>query len=438
MGLSRRSFLGLTGVGAASFVLASPLKNLYVNLAKGKQTTIEKFGSLVPDSQGIIDLPPGFQYRILSPVGTAMNDGNLVPNNHDGMAAFPGKKGTTILIRNHELSPLQTSNKLTADFPQYDSLCPGGTTTLIIDSDRQLQKHFISLAGTNRNCGGGSTPWHSWISCEEDVATPYPPPGYTLDTILYYWGKVEVKHGYNFEVSATEEVSKPLPLIAMGRFRHEAIAVDPQTGYIYQTEDQLDSCLYRFRPHQPQNLSAGGILEALVIKNKPRIDTSLDFPLGKPQAVEWVRIEDVDPQHDTLRYEAQSKGAALFKRGEGICYANGEMYWTCTNGGSAGVGQIFRYNLAREQVELFIESPGREVLDYPDNLTLAPFGDLIVCEDGAGEQFLVGVTPQGQYYPLARNALNNSEFAGICFSPDGKTMFVNIYRPGMTLAIWGF
>ena len=438
MSLSRRNFLGLTGVGAASFVLASPLKNLYANFAKGQSTVNKKFGSLVRDPQGVIDLPKGFQYRILSFAGTKMNDGNLVPDHHDGMAAFPGANGTTILVRNHELSPIQTAQTLNTNIPKYDALSPGGTTTVIVDSDRKLQKHFISLAGTNRNCGGGSTPWNSWISCEEDVATPYAPPGYTLADVLPYWGKVEAKHGYNFEVPATEEIAKPVPLLAMGRFRHEAIAVDPKTGYIYQTEDQLDSCLYRFRPHSSQNLQAGGILEALVIKDFPQIDTSTDFPLGKPYAVEWMQLEDVDPEHDTLRYEAQAKGAALFKRGEGICYGNGEMYWTCTNGGKAGVGQIFRYDLAQEQVELFIESPSAEVLDYPDNLILAPFGDLIVCEDGAGEQFLVGITPEGQYYRLAKNAFNNSEFAGICFAPDGKTMFVNIYKPGMTLAIWGY
>ncbi|MDJ0636108.1 MAG: DUF839 domain-containing protein [Xenococcaceae cyanobacterium MO_188.B29] len=438
MSLSRRNFLGLTGVGAASFVLASPLKNLYANLAMGKSTINQKFGNLIPDPQGVIDLPKGFKYHILSSVGTEMDDGNLVPDHHDGMAAFPGADGTTILVRNHELSPVQTSQILNSDIPKYDAISPGGTTTVIVDSDRKLQKHFISLAGTNRNCGGGSTPWNSWISCEEDVATPYAPPGYTLADVLPYWGKVEAKHGYNFEVPATEEVAKPVPLVAMGRFRHEAIAVDPKTGYIYQTEDQLDSCLYRFRPHSSQNLQAGGILEALVIKDFPQIDTSTDFPIGKPYAVEWVQIEDVDPEHDTLRYEAQAKGAALFKRGEGICYGNGEMYWTCTNGGKAGVGQIFRYSLEQEQLELFIESPSSEILDYPDNLILAPFGDLIVCEDGAGEQFLVGITPEGQYYRLAKNAFNNSEFAGICFAPDGKTMFVNIYKPGMTLAIWGY
>lgn len=366
-----------------------------------------------------------------------MNDGLPVPNNHDGMAAFPGQNGSTILVRNHELNPAYTKNKLAAEIPQYDPVCPGGTTTLVIDRDRNLEQHYLSLAGTNRNCSGGTTTWGSWISCEEEIATPYAPPGYSLEELFPYWGKVTKKHGYNFEVPATGGLAAPIPLTAMGRFRHEAIAIDPQTGYIYQTEDQTDSCFYRFLPQEPGNLQAGGILETMVIKNKPKIDTGIDLNVGEPQTVEWVRLEDVDPEHDTLRYEAQAKGAAIFRRGEGICYADGELYWTCTSGGQAKVGQIFRYNLAKSTLELFVESPGREVLDYPDNLIVAPFGDLIVCEDGRGEQFLVGITPEGEYYHFARNALNNSEFAGVCFAPDGQTMFVNIFRPGMTLAIWG-
>ncbi|HHP7232346.1 MAG TPA: alkaline phosphatase PhoX [Xenococcaceae cyanobacterium] len=437
VGLSRRSFIGLVGIGTTSAIIGSPLKKLYSQSVAGKSVRVNKFGSLKPDPQGILDLPPRFQYRVLSEVGATMDDGLLVPDHHDGMAAFPGKDDTTILVRNHELTPASTKNELPDNLPQYDPSCPGGTTTLVIDRDRNLQKHDLSLAGTTRNCGGGATPWGSWLSCEEDIATPYPPPGYSLEQVRPVWGKVTAKHGYNFEVPATGNLAQPLPLKAMGRFRHEAIAFDPQTGYIYQTEDQKDSCFYRFLPQENGNLAAGGVLEAMVIKQMPQVATSSDFPLNQPQAVEWVRLDNVDPEHDTLRYEAQAKGAAIFSRGEGICYANGELYWTCTDGGKAQVGQIFRYNIATATIELFLESPGAEVLDYPDNLIMSPFGDLIVCEDGAGEQFLIGITPEGKYYQFARNALNNSEFAGVCFAPDGKTMFVNIYHPGLTLAIWG-
>ena len=167
------------------------------------------------------------------------------------------------------------------------------------------------------------------------------------------------------------------------------------------------------------------------------VDTSRDFPIGQPKAVEWVRIEDVDPPGDTLRFEAQAKGAAIFKRGEGTCWGNNEVYWTATSGGAAKVGQIFRYDPRKETVELFVESPGVDVLDYPDNITFSPFGDLLVCEDGRYDQYLIGITPQGKLYRFAKNALNTSELAGACFSPDGQTLFLNIYDPGITFAIWG-
>lgn len=415
MTLSRRDFFVLAGVSSAGILLASSLKNLYAQAISGKSVFGKGFGELIADPNGILDLPGGFQYKVISRTETRMSDGTIVPDHYDGMAAFSGANGTTILVRNHELNPDSTSTIVASEDKKYDKLSKGGTTTLIIDSDRNLIKEFVSLAGTNRNCAGGSTPWGSWISCEEDVAS---------------------KHGYNFEVPANGGLAKPVPLVAMGRFRHEAIAVEPKTGYIYQTEDQVDGCFYRFRPKQAENLQAGGILEALVIKEMPALDTSLDFPIGDPKVVEWVKIEDIDPQEDTLRSEAQLKGAAIFKRGEGICFGNNEIYWTCTNGGKAGKGQIFRYNPIKETVELFVESPGVGVLDFPDNIILTPFGDLMVCEDGADEQFLVGINSAGECYHFARNAFNNSEFAGVCFSPDGKTMFVNIYKPGMTLAIW--
>ena len=429
MALSRRGFLTLTGVSATGIVLASPLANLYARAAAGKLLFGKGFGSLIPDPKGLLDLPQGFQYRAFSSRGDIMSDGNPVPKDHDGMAAFPGTEGTTILVRNHEISPNQTPAVIAPNSKKYDQACSGGTTTLIVGGDRQLIKDFVSLAGTSRNCSGGPTPWDSWISCEETTVTPAQNfPGNPKN--------VNLKHGYNFEVPSQGGLVEPIPLTAMGRFVHEAIAVDPKTGYIYQTEDREDSCIYRFIPDQYGDLQAG-VLEALVIKGLPTINTSRNFPVGEPKEVEWVKLEDVDPQKDTLRYEAQRKGAAIFKRGEGAFYGNGEIYWTCTNGGNSGRGQIFRYNPAKNSLELFVESPGVDVLDYPDNLTVTPFGDLIVCEDGSGEQFLVGVNKKGECYYFARNALNNSEFGGICFSPDGRTMFVNIQRPGITLAIWG-
>jgi secreted PhoX family phosphatase len=420
--LSRRNFLTLLGASTATTAFLEPLKHFYRRAEAAVPLNVKRFGELVLDSQGIFDLPKGFQYRILATSGKALTDGQAVPLAPDGMAAFPLPGGKTALICNHEIGLGSTPAAIAPKKYRYDNIAAGGTTTLVINSQREVEQHYVSLAGTIRNCAGGATPWGTWVSCEEDVTTP------TLS------GSVQQKHGYNFEVSPTG-IQPAVPLKAMGRFNHEAIAVDPATGYVYQTEDRNDSCIYRFRPNECHNLNSGGQLEALAIAGQPTLDTSKSFPLGELFPVDWIPLENVDPDEDTLRYEAQAKGAAIFKRGEGMIYGQGKIYWTCTNGGNDNLGQIFAYQPATNELSLFVEATASGVLQYPDNLTLAPFGDLIVCEDGVKPQYLYGVSPQGDCYHLGRNALNDSELAGICFAPDGRTMFVNIQRPGLTLAI---
>jgi uncharacterized protein len=440
---SRRQFFKLAGMGATGAFLAAPLKAFYAKEAavrskQARQLLLDEvgYGALQPDPRGILDLPVGFRYRIVSQAGDRMADDHLVPGAFDGMAAFNDTAGNVVLIRNHELSPDADSGVIAPLNQRYDSQAKGGTTTLVLGRDRTLIRQYASLAGTCRNCAGGATPWGSWISCEEDTSTPV-----ELGT-----GLVTKPHGYNFEVPimATAPI-EPEPLVAMGRFRHEAIAVDPRTGNIYQTEDQTDGLFYRFRPNQPNQLKAGGILEALQIVDRPQAITRANFPIGEPMAATWIQLDEVDPAEDTLRLEGFGKGAAQFSRGEGICYHDGAIYFTCTNGGNVPHGQVWRYRPEIDAatkteiggaIELLLQPDNPKILDFPDNLVMAPSGDLLLCEDGNGEQFIVGLTPDGQLYPFARNALNNAEFAGICFAPDGQTLFVNLYHPGLTLAIW--
>lgn len=431
MSISRRQFLTLFGVGTAAIV-GGQARSLHAAFI---QTASSRFGALRPDPNGLLDLPPGFRYRVLSQLGDRMDDGYSVPGAPDGMAAFQSSDGNTVLICNHELLPSSSSQVGASLKHYYDPKCKGGTTTLIVSGDRRLMRQYASLAGTNRNCAGGVTPWNSWISCEEITSTLATNRHGSADN-------VSKPHGYNFEVpiTATEPVT-PNPLTAMGRFRHEAIAIDPQTGIVYQTEDQSDGLFYRFIPHQPGRLQMGGILEALRIPTRPHAITASRFPMNQKMPVDWVRIDDVDPPDDTVRSEGFRKGAAQFSRGEGICYSDGQFYFTCTNGGDVPHGQIWRYSPGQSlddggTIELVIEPNNPDLLDFPDNLIMAPWGDLLVCEDGWGEQYVVGVTPDGNLYRFARNALNNAEFAGICFSPDGRTMFLNIYSPGITLAVW--
>lgn len=421
----------------------------------------EGFGELVPDPAGVMDLPEGFSYRVISSYGDAMSDGLLQPLFADGMAAFAGADGRTILVRNHELysipvdlGPFGAGNRLLAGmdpavFYDYGFGTPalGGTTTLVYDTRTQrLERQFLSLIGTTRNCAGGATPWGSWISCEE----------YTLGPN----GALEKPHGFNFEVPADATgLVAPIPLVAMGRFNHEAVAVHPDGAIVYQTEDRIDGLLYRFLPDEPGNLAAGGRLQALMVRDRPTLDTrnwtDEIIALGEKLEVSWVDLDEVESPRDDLRLQGASRGAAIFSRGEGIYTGSDGIYVACTSGGrkqddaNDGTGQIWRYVPSRFEgrseeerepgtLELIFQPNDESVLDKGDNLVVTPWGDLFICEDGDSDvDHLVALRPNGTSYRFARNVLDQSEFAGATFSPDGTTLFVNYQWSGKTFAITG-
>ncbi|MEM1354579.1 MAG: alkaline phosphatase PhoX [Planctomycetota bacterium] len=477
---SRRRFLTQAAAVTAGFAGLRQFTG-HTSMASAAQSAADNlgFGPLELDAQGVLDLPQGFAYHVFSKTGERMDDGYLVPAKHDGMAAFPGPDGLTLLVRNHEIEgpvfrngPFGWQNELMhrldrayaydTGFGRTPSL--GGTTTLVYDTrQRRLVRHYLSLACTERNCAGGPTPWGSWITCEE-----------TVDRAS---DRREQDHGYNFEVPATAQIqlAKPVALKAMGRFNHEAVAVDPETGIVYQTEDRQDGVIYRYIPDKPGELAKGGRLQALAIRaHRPtdlrnwheeapkelvkggtggssfRIDISkmLDLRQGQVFDAEWVDLEDVESPNDSLRYQAYDKGAARFARGEGMWYGHESIYFATTTGGRIAKGQIWRYVPSRFEgttderrfpgrLELFIEPNDAAILQHADNICIAPWGDLIVCEDGGPTNHVLGVTPEGSIYKIARNSMNGSEFAGSCFSPDGSTLFVNIQNTGMTLAITG-
>lgn len=489
--LSRRAFLtrsSALGLGFAGLGSLWPARTARASLARSGPS---RFGALIADPAKILDLPEGFTYSILSKAGATMDDGWMVPGLHDGMAAFaapPTPDGLTILIRNHEIEHAHKAigpwGERDARFAEFDRSLAydpgygrhpnrGGTTTLVYDTKaKKLVRHFLSLAGTMRNCAGGpmpptkAMPHGAWISCEETDQTA------DSDTF-------EKSHGYAFIVPATTEASlaRPDPVRAMGRFYREAVAVHPRTGIVYQSEDQMDGLLYRYIPKDRDDLHAGGRLEALVIVDKPGIDTSNNIdPLISPRTpmrVAWIALDDPEAVGSSLRSRGRRDGAAIFARTEGMWATPDAIYFACTEGGTTstgkhsdgspltalgpGKGQLWKYTPGAHEgdphehevgaeeggtLELICEPNDSSVMDHPDNITVAPWGDLIVCEDGEAEQFLLGVTPPtpsgpAEVYKFARNAHNTSEFAGACFSPDGTTLFVNIQNPGYTLAITG-
>jgi len=455
---SRRDFLQFAGAASIGFV---GMSRFFTSAARAGGLSLssdlltEGFGPLRPDPAGILELPEGFTYKIISRIGEEMADGLLVPGAPDGMAAFEGPDGLTVIVRNHEVSNGDlaksafgsNNERLSRVDPSklYDRGADGtpsfgGTTSLVYDTKSQtLARQFMSSAGHVRNCAGGATPWGTWLTCEET-------------NLRAGKDNAAENHGYVFEVPATAEpgLADPTPIKGMGRYNHEAVCVDPDTSIVYLTEDRGDGLLYRFIPNEKNNMHRGGRLEALAIRGENSFDTrnwrSNAVAVGAELACEWIPMEDVDPVEDDLRTRGFEAGAARFARGEGIHWAGDSAYIVCTSGGKSRKGQVWKYTPGPGEgtpderpgtLTLFVEPNDGDVLDMPDNIGVAPWGDLILCEDGDGEQFLVGVTPQGKLYKFARNARNDSEFAGACFSPDGSTMFVNIQHTGLTLAITG-
>ncbi|HYG39663.1 MAG TPA: alkaline phosphatase PhoX [Cytophagales bacterium] len=452
---SRRNFIKLSATVSIGFI----------GLNRFAQGCTPKdglgYGDLIPDPKGILDLPKGFTYKIISETGTKMTDGFYLPGAPDGMATFSSTNGKTILIRNHELNagnaeigPFGKNNELLTkidkskvyDFGKGIKPGMGGTTTLVYDEDSQkVETEYLSLAGTIRNCAGGPTPWNSWITCEE-----------TIEKVGGMDGALEKDHGYTFEVPASAKVglAEPVPIKGMGRFNHEAVCVDPRTNIVYLTEDRPDGLIYRYLPNDIKNIHKGGKLQALAVKGSKSMDTrnweNLTTPKldkNKEVEVEWIHLENVEAPDDDLRLRGFESGAARFARGEGMWFGNDEIFFACTSGGTNNQGQIFKYlpsskeGTAEEKgnpgkLELFIEPNDSAILKSCDNLTVAPWGDIIVCEDDKAP-FVLGITPEGQIYKFARNAGHQSEFAGATFSPSGKTLFVNMQGAGLTLAITG-
>ena len=391
----------------------------------------------------IISIPAGFHAAVLSTSGQEMVSG-VVPNAFDGMAAFAAGPNMVRLVRNHELRDTPSAGARPFGDTPYDAMGPGGTTTVEVglrgDGRPTLVKQFASLTGTFVNCAGGPTPWGTWISCEETVAGT--------------GNGWQQNHGYTFEVpAASERTTLPVPLKAMGRFEHEAVAVDPATGWIYQTEDRTPAGFYRFKPTVRNQPARGGTLEALAIVGQPGHHTAQGQPLLAARKVEWVGIDEPDSNAPVLESgfvfnQGLDKGAAQFARLEGCWFGDNSIYFNATAGGDAGAGQVWQYHLEREELRLIFESPSAELLNAPDNICVSPRGGLVICEDGAGTNYVRGLTRKGTVFDLVRNDLNTLEWAGACFSPQGRTLFVNIQgittplespsgAQSMTIAIWG-
>ncbi|MFV0127191.1 alkaline phosphatase PhoX [Streptomyces sp. HMX112] len=449
MSATRRQILARTGASVASIAFTGAFAELFAGTAAARGHT--GYGPLLPDPEGLLDLPEGFRHRVLSREGAPLRSGEgPVPGSHDGMAAFAGRRGRVHLVRNHENGATARLGVPAVEGLTYDPAGKGGCTAIELDARGEVAGERVAVAGTAVNCAGGPTPWGTWLTCEE-TENRAGTNGYTKD------------HGFVFEVDPVDpRRTGAVPLTAMGRFQHEAVAVDPRSGIVYETEDAFDrpfGLFYRFLPRKPLggtgSLRAGGTLEAMRVPGVP--DLSAIQETGTVlEGVQWVPVPDPQARQTPIRLQDFGpRGITHAQKLEG-CYWNGRAVFFVSSfararAGSAAdhFGQVWRYEPHRRRLTLVVVfGPGTGVQppgESPDNICLAPGGGLMVCEDGDGAQHVYGLTRRGQVYPVARNAQNTGteekpewgEFAGVTFSPDGRTMYVNCYAPGTTFAVTG-
>jgi uncharacterized protein len=486
--VDRRSFLRGGAAAVSSAAIVGTLGMFHERKAhahgipaQAPRRIVSPYGEPIPtvdETTGLklIGLPPDFRYWSHGwtgePIFNLFDEGPKTPALHDGMAVLLEVGPLAVLCRNHEVgaAPAFVKGSLS-----YSPAAGGGNTNMIFDMHRKKWVAvWPTLSGTVRNCGGGYTDHHSWLSCEEtgDITTdPATQQVYT--------------HGWVYDVPAIG-VSNAKPIKEMGRRSHEACAVDPKTGYVYLTEDINSGGVYRFRPNRTRPFerpySNGGTLEMLKIPVTAAPNVSLQgarwsgraVDVGDTFDVEWVKIDF--PENDGPGglgnfAQGRAKGGAIFRRPEGAWYSGGTIFFVCTDGGSTGNGQAFALDLNKQELKLVYDSPSVDDLDNPDNLTVTPRGGLLFCEDGAGNgdhvlnghptERLVGLTKNGHIFTFANNLIDframadgglgpytrggitysssfrSQEWAGATFSRDGDWLFVNIQTPGITFAITG-
>ncbi|MDI1462413.1 DUF839 domain-containing protein [Catellatospora sp. KI3] len=477
--INRRTLLRGAAVGAVG--AAGPFAGFLSERTSPRRTRLAATADQ-RDGRVRLWLPDGFAYRSFhdteQPV--ELDDGTLLPGRPDGMAAFPGPDGSTVLIRNHEIK--EPGPAFGPAAAAYDPMGAGGTSTVQVTRYGEVLRSYASLSGTASNCCGGRMPWGAWISCEETVNGPDVAPDYSGAPNI----ALTQRHGFIFEVPRQGR-SAAEPITAAGRFSHESVAYDPREGVLYLTEDNFKyaSCFYRYLPPERvyaeagtgrPGLADGGRLQALRVAGRREANLAAAQRPGAVYPVEWVDIDDPAPtfpytpgepaptgNDEALCHvgdQARERGAAWFSRLEGSVHHDGTVYFTSTQGGGApeesagpaadgfgnGRGQIWAYQPREQVLRLVFQAPHHDGLDFPDNITASSAGTLILCEDGAHNNYVRGLTRDGRLLDIALNRIVSSvgdprhrdEFAGAVFSPDGHTMFVNVQAErGMTFAIWG-
>ncbi|MDT0391346.1 alkaline phosphatase PhoX [Streptomyces dubilierae] len=365
--MERRSLLRAAVLGGTSAALGGTLWRGAAYAAPA-QPGAGPYGALgSPDANGI-RLPSGFTSRVIARSGQRVGSTSYTWHNApDGGACYADGTGW-IYVSNSEINP------------------SGGASAVRFSSTGAITGAYRILSGTRQNCAGGTTPWNTWLSCEE------------------------VDRGYVYETDPWG-VKAAVRRDAMGRFKHEAAAADPVRRVVYLTEDVTDGCFYRFRPAAWGDLSSG-TLEVMVAGS------------GTSGPVTWARVPDPTGATATRN---QVSGAKRFNGGEGCYYADDTCWFT-----TKGDNRVWQYNAAAQTIELAYDdslvTSGTAPLTGVDNVTGSSSGDLFVAEDGGSMEICV-ITPTDVVAPFLRvDGQSGSEITGPAFSPDGTRLYFSSQR----------
>jgi uncharacterized protein len=452
--VSRRAFLGATAAAGLGIVVVGGGRALFGGREEPERAPDTEpgtvgYGALLLDPAGVLSLPAAFSYRVVARTGvTTLDSGEPCPSDPDGAAAFrhPSGRGT-VLVCNHEISDDEEHPVPHVDGLVYDPAARGGTTTIEVDPDGNRMAHYVSLAGTSTNCAGGRTPWNTWLSCEETEET------------------LDEPHGYVFEVDPFDQAANenPRPIKALGRFPHEAVVVDPEEHALYLTEDadEPHGLLYRYTPPADAlPLGRGslrrladdaGTLEALRATTEDGrhvADLVSATEIGTIYRTDWVPVADRDATQQSVREQFGDDEVTRGRKLEGMWWGDDGAYVVSSyarpeeGGGAAHDGRVWfldpRARTLTLRLRFAATADQNGDPDGPDNITVSPYGGVIIAEDGEGRAHLLGSSPGGQVFALARSEDDDEpEFCGPTFSHDGGTMFANLQGPGYVFAIQG-
>lgn len=377
--LDRRNFL-LNSLGAMGALSLGPgLTSMVSAQPFVDYRTLKNLGSLRAANAAGMRLPEGFTGQLIAQSGKRVRRADGSETSYkwhtfpDGGACFPTEDGGWIYTSNSEVP-----------------LSGGGAGALRFDSSGGIVDAYSILDGTTSNCAGGPTPWGTWLSCEE-----------------YSGGRV-------FECDPYGQ--KPAVLCeGLGKFKHEAAAVDPVNGHIYLTEDESDGRFYRYTPSEIEadgrmNLQKG-LLEVAVIDRDGNVN--------------WAALDNPVPGLFATPTRKQVKNSRAFDGGEGIWFHEGLIYFT-----SKGDNRVWSYSTSEQKLGIVYDrsTAKSKILSGVDNVVVSADGHILVAEDG-GDMQIVILGPYGDIYPLVQLVnQDGSEITGPAINPLNNTLYFSSQR----------